>query len=225
MNIYTPFKSKLETHSEDQQFRVIISFEKISDREKFIRKNDQLEIIGKIDFIPSILVILKKEQIINYEKEDLIKNIEEDQVVYPAMLDVIEILELNDYKNSEISYSGKNVKVGIIDNGIDRNISALSNKLIIKYLMHEKERSVIEKSVNNGISHATIMACIISNRFEDIESNYIGIAPNVSLFDFDISNSQQEYSFYQILNVFDKIYEEKIDLDILFISLTTKDLI
>lgn len=223
MNVYRPFKNKLENLSEDQQFGVIISFEDLSNREKFIKKYNQLKILGKTDFIPSILVNLDKEQINNYEKEELIKNIEENQNLYPAMLDVIEILELDEYKNSEISYSGKNIKVGIVDNGINKKLSAISNISLKKYTMYEKEKIVKEKDGKSEITHATIMASIISNRFEGSDRKYIGIAPNVSIFDFDISNSNQEYSFYHILNVFDKIDKEKINLDILFISLTTKN--
>ncbi len=223
MNVYRPFKNKLENLSEDQQFGVIISFEDLSNREKFKKKYNQLKILGKTDFIPSILVNLDKEQINNYEKEELIKNIEENQNLYPAMLDVIEILELDEYKNSEISYSGKNIKVGIVDNGINRKLSAISNISLKKYTMYEKEKIVKEKDGKSEITHATIMASIISNRFESSDRKYIGIAPNVSIFDFDISNSTQEYSFYHILNVFDKIDKEKINLDILFISLTTKN--
>ncbi|MFX1431783.1 MAG: S8 family serine peptidase [Promethearchaeota archaeon] len=223
MNIYPPFKNELENFSEDQQFRVIISFADLSSREQFIKKNDQLKILGKLELIPSILVNLKKKQIINYENEELIKNIEEDQIIYPALLDVIEILELNDYKNSEITYSGKNVNVGIIDNGINRNIPAISSISLKKHKIFDIQKPLKMEVEKSEISHATIMASIIGNRFQDIDNNFIGIAPNVNVIDFDISNSNQEYSFYNILNVFDKIYTEKIDLDILFITLTTKN--
>ncbi|MFX0003878.1 MAG: S8 family serine peptidase [Candidatus Hodarchaeota archaeon] len=223
MTIYPLFKNKLENLSEDQQFRVIISFEDLSKREQFIKKFNQLKILGKIQLIPSIVVNLKKEQVINYEKEELVKNIEEDQIVYPSMLDVIEFLELDDYMNSEIAYSGKNVRIGIIDNGINRNIPAISSTSLKKHKIFEIQKSLKVEVENREISHATIMASIISNRFQDIHNNFIGIAPNVNIIDFDVSDSNQEYSFYHILNVFDKICAEKIDLDILFIPLTTKN--
>jgi serine protease AprX len=139
------------------------------------------------------------------------------------MLDVIEILELNDYKNSEISYSGKNVKVGIIDDGINRKSSSISHISLQKYALYGKEKFAKEKDEKSKVSHATIIASIITNRFIDINNNYIGIAPNVNIFDFDISNSNQEYTFCHILNIIDKIYKEKINLDILFITFTAKD--
>jgi len=223
MNVYPPFKNKLENFSEEQLIKVLISFKDLSNREKFIKKYDQLKILGKFDLIPSILVNLKKEKIISFEKEELIKLIEEDQVIFPSILDVIEILELNDYKNSEISYSGKNVKVGIIDDGINRKSAAISHISLQKYALYGKEKFAKEEVEKSNISHATIIASIISNRFIDVNDNYIGIAPNVNIFDFDISNSNQEFTFYHILNIIDKIYKEKINLDILFITFTTKD--
>ncbi|GAH44223.1 unnamed protein product, partial [marine sediment metagenome] len=46
---------------------------------------------------------------------------------------------------------------------------------------------------------------------------------NVNYFDFNISNSSQEYKISDILNVYDKIVEENINIDILLISFVTKD--
>ena len=38
MTIYTPFKEKIDNQNKDQQFRVLISFENLLNREKFIEK-------------------------------------------------------------------------------------------------------------------------------------------------------------------------------------------
>ncbi|MFX1555364.1 MAG: hypothetical protein ACFFBV_15680, partial [Promethearchaeota archaeon] len=148
MNVYPLLKKKIENFPENQQWRVIISFENLSKREKFIEKNKDLKIRGKFDLIPSVNTNLTKEQITNYEKENLIKQIEEDQRLYLSMLDVIEILEFDDYKNSQISFTGKNINVGIIDNGINRNILE-SESLPYKIKINKKE-----------ITHGTIIASI-----------------------------------------------------------------
>jgi hypothetical protein len=63
MTIYKFFKKKIEPQPDNQQFRVIISFETLSNRKKFIKKYNNLQILSKFDFIPSICVNLTKDTI------------------------------------------------------------------------------------------------------------------------------------------------------------------
>ena len=77
MTIYPLFKKKIDADTTNQQFRVIFSFDNLSNRDTFINLNRQLKILGKYEFLPSIRVNLKKELIISYENEKLIKQIEE----------------------------------------------------------------------------------------------------------------------------------------------------
>lgn len=224
MKIYKSFKEKLESQQNNEQYRVIISFKDLSNREKFLKSNEDLKITDKFDFIPSISVDLEKKKIINYEKEKLVEKIEEDQKLFLSMLDVLEVLEINDYKNSQISYTGKNVIIGIIDEGINKNFTSIFNINSKQYFLNEKaKKSNNLRNIKKEITHATIMASVISNRFKNIDDNYIGIAPNVRYVDFNISNSDQQYYFSNILRVFDKIVRENIDIDILLISLIAKD--
>ena len=223
MTIYSLFKEKITSQKKNQQYRVIFSFKDLSNREKFLEKNKDLKFLGKIDFIPSLYLNLEKAQIINYEKEKLVEKIEEDQILFLSMLDVLEVLEINDYKNSQISYTGKNVNVGIIDDGINKNFTAISKINSKQYFLNGKVKINNPKSIKKKITHGTIMASVISNHFKNIDDNYIGIAPNVNYFDFNISNSNQMYYFSDILQVFDQIVGENIDIDILLISLITKD--
>ncbi len=213
------FQKKIENQSQDQN--VIISFEDISKREKFISKNKELKYIKKFDLIPSISVILKKEQILNYNEEPLIKQIEEDQRLYLSMLDVIEILELDNYRASQISYTGKDVSVGIIDNGINTMFPSISKITTRHQISNQRSESGAVKNSNKGITHGTIMASIISNQFKDYAANFIGIAPKVNISDFNISNLKEEYFFSSILEFFDRIITQSLKIDILLISLTT----
>ncbi|MFX1502574.1 MAG: S8 family serine peptidase [Promethearchaeota archaeon] len=222
MKIYKAFEEKVE-NQKNRQFRIIISFDNLLDREKFLEDNEDLKILGKFDLIPSIYVNLSKEKIINYSKSELIKKIEEDQKLYQSILDVLEILEIDNYKNSQISYTGKNVNVGIIDDGIDVNFSSIT-KNISRYSFFNKEAKNYDlKDAKNKISHGTLMASIISNQFRNPDDNYIGIAPDANIIDFDIFNVNQEYYFSNILQVFDIIISENINIDILLISLNSKD--
>ena len=223
MTIYSFFKEKITSQPKNQQYRVIFSFKDLSNREKFLEKNKDLKFLGKIDFLPSIYLNLEKAQINNYEKEKLVEKIEEDQKLFLSMLDVLEVLEINDYKNSQISYTGKEVNVGIIDDGINKNFTSISNINSKQYFLNGIIKTNDLKNMKKEITHGTIMASVISNHFKNVDDNYIGIAPNVNYIDFNISNSNQEYYFSDILQVFDKIVGENIDIDLLLISLITKD--
>ncbi|GAH44227.1 unnamed protein product, partial [marine sediment metagenome] len=125
--IYPLFSKKIENAKDNQiDFNVIISFEDIANRDKFITKHKDLRILKKFYLIPSIAVNLKKKQINEFDKEDLIKQLEEDQKLFLSMLEFSEFLELDSYKNSQISFTGKNVRVGIIDDGINKNFPSIS---------------------------------------------------------------------------------------------------
>ncbi len=213
------FQKKIEDQSQDQ--KVIISFEDLSKREKFLSKNKELKIIKKFDLIPSIYVNLKKEQIVTYDKENIIKLIEENQKLYLSMLDVIEILELDNYRTSQISYTGKDITIGIIDDGINTTFPSISKIVKSQQILNKRKKSVKLKNNNKEVTHGTIMASIIGNQFKDFDDNFIGIAPNVNISDFDISNLKKEFYFSNILEIFDRIVNQSLKIDILLISLTT----
>ncbi|MFX1418994.1 MAG: S8 family serine peptidase [Promethearchaeota archaeon] len=212
MKVYPLFKKKLEKHPNDKQFKVLISFENLSNREKFLEKYQDLTILSKFDFIPSIIINLRKEEIIYFEEEPLINQIEEDQKLYLSMLDVMEILELDEYKYSQISYDGNHINVGIIDNGINKNFPSIP----------KSEKFNDAKIHTQEISHGTIIASIISNQFKNVYDNLIGIAPKVNLIDLNLSHNNY-FNFSSVLDIFEKINKEKIDVDILLICLTTSE--
>lgn len=200
-----------------RKFRVIISFDDAKSRDNFILKNENLEILYKLNLISSISLKLNKQQIFEYEKEDLIKAIEEDQQLFLSILEINEILDLNRSKNSQISHTGKNVTIGIVDDGVNSNFLSIPNTI-----SRINNSNYVKKSQGSQITHGTVMASIISNQFTDNLYTAIGVAPKAEILDLDISNSQEEYYFSDILSVFDTIAKEGIKMDILLISLTTK---
>ena len=158
---------------EKKEFRTIISFENISKRDKFISKNKTLKILNKYDFIPAFSAYLKKEQILKFDKEDLIQQIEEDQRLFLSILEVSEILELGKYKKSQISYTGKYVKVGIIDDGINSNFQAISN--VSRYQINKSVKNetvptdylIVEFNLKNKLS-ANEFESILNEKLEGI---------------------------------------------------------
>jgi serine protease AprX len=206
-----------KTSDKKKGFKVILSFKDIKSRDKFVLQNEKLKNLQNFDLIPSIPLELNKEQIKEYEKEDLIERIEKDQQLFLSLLEINEILDLNRSKNSQISHTGKNVTIGIVDDGIDSNFLSISNE--IKCVRNRKD---LKKSRENQITHGTIMASIINNQFTENLSSAIGVAPEAELIDFDISNSRDKFYFSDVLQIFDSITKQKIKIDVLMISLTTK---
>lgn len=207
---------KSKTSSKKQEFQVIISFENIKNRDKFISQNVNLD-VQTIDLIPSLFLNLTIDQINEYENEDLIKKIEKNQQLFLSLLEINEILDLNKTKNSQITHTGKNVTIGIIDDGINTSFLSISNN--IKRISEKKD---LKKSRGNQISHGTVMACIINNQLTENFYYAIGVAPEAEIIDFDISNSRDTYYFSDVLQIFDIITKEKIKVDVLLFSLTTK---
>ena len=227
--IYPLFLKKLENQTEDQileifneddksakveKFRIIISFKEISKRDEFVLKNKNLEILKQFDLIPSISLNLTRDQIESLQDNNLIKRIEEDQKLYLSMLHVIEEIGLNNYRRSKKPYLGKNIIIGIIDNGINQVYDSFKGVKINHYSFNERNKK--EK-----ITHGTLMANIIVNQFQDENKNIIGIAPDAKIIDFDIYNSKEQYFFSDILGVFDDIIQKNIKVDILLIPFTT----
>ncbi|MFX1570989.1 MAG: S8 family serine peptidase [Promethearchaeota archaeon] len=220
MTIYTPFKEKIEPLQNDHEFRVIISFETLSKRDEFIKNYRDLKILSKFDLIPSINVNLEKETIVQYENKKIIKQIEEDQKLYLSMLDVLEILDLDEYKNSHITYEGNKVNIGIIDDGINTKFPSISS---VKDSSDRYKKRTVNNVSENMITHGTIMASIIKNHFRNDEDNLIGIAPKANIIDLKLTSSTGEYYFSDVLHIFDKINEDQIEMDILLISLSSQE--
>lgn len=205
----------------EQEFRVLISFINIPNREKFVAKYANLNILRSFDIVPTISLILTKDQVMELEKEILINQIEEDQKLYISIFDVIELLELNIYRQSQGTFKGHGITIGIIDNGINTSFPSVTDIISNQYIMSKRKNSVRNEFRRAEISHGTIIASIIGNQFLDKDNNQVGIAPAAKIIDFDISNLQKEYYFSDILEVFDLILINEIKIDILLMTLTT----
>lgn len=204
-----------------KRIRVIISFDSILNRDEFVLKFKDFELLNKFDLIPAINLILTKAQIKNLQDHELIKQIEEDQKLYLSMLEVIETLEIPKYRKSQIVFMGNQIRIGIIDNGINQEVDSISNVVLTKYSL-PKAKEIEKETINKSeIYHGTLMTNIIANQYMDFKDNVIGIAPNAKIIDLDVSRSDGEYYFSNILKMFDLIIDKNIFLDTLLISFTT----
>ena len=205
----------------EEKIRVIITFENTIKREDFLLKHKNLEIINKFELIPAINLYLTRKKIQIFQENDLIERIEEDQKLYLSMLDAFKMMSFNNYKEPQISFTGKNITVGIVDNGINRNINSISGVILDEYNLINKLKKEKEAREEGEITHGTLMASIIGNQYLDKNKNFIGIVPDVKIIDFNASNSNQEFFFSNILELFDTIIKNKVKIEVLLISFTT----
>ncbi len=207
---------------EEQRFRVILLFDDISKRDQFVKENVHLNILKLINFIPIVITILTRKEIYELNENDLIRTIEEDQLVYLSILDVNEIIQLKNYRKTPIIFTGKNVFIGIIDDQINPNYDSIEDIIELQYFFSEiKDKKEDINQNTKYVTHGTLMANIIGNQYLDHNDKIIGIAPNAKIIGFNIFNEAHEYHFSNLLEVFDFLFEKEIKIDILLISFST----
>ena len=86
------------------------------------------------------------------------------------------------WDEKRLDYTGKNIRIAIIDSGIDTEIRELSGKV-------EIEKSIVAKSKHNDKKHGTAVASIIAGE-SDSEKQVEGIAPDVSVISIDVTNQK-----------------------------------
>ncbi len=220
--IYLPFQKKFLnpelTQVDNFSFRSIITFDSILERDKFVLELHDKEILGKFEIIPSICVVLTKEEIEKLENDSLVKRIEEDQKLHLCLLDVIEILEVDKYKRSQIIQTGKDVVVGILDNGINVKFDAISPRVMKHFRLNESL-----SPAKMEITHGTLMASVIANQYLTFENSTVGIAPNVIIFDLDVSKPKVGFYISSVLEMFDLIIKFNLKIHILLITFSTAE--
>ncbi|TXT59939.1 MAG: putative Subtilisin [Promethearchaeota archaeon] len=222
--LYPPFREKIEESKKgNNSFRVLISFKDNTDKKTFQTKFSSYEFLSEFDTLPYLNLELTKQQIETLDQENLISKIEEDQRLNLSIESVNEFIKLNKYKNSQIVFTGKGVSVGLIDTGVYQNVKGLSKINIKKVLISDENIVISDKLDKAETAHGTLMAGILVNRTKDKNQNFLGIAPNIELVDFDISNQHSEFYLSSILKVIDYIFKKNLKIDILFIPFETQE--
>jgi len=233
--VYPPFAQKIEENLKqqliksletkfsdtDQKYRTLISFDDNAKRVAFVSKNQNIEIIKKFDIIPSILTTLSKDQVLEASENSLIKRIEEDQRLYLSILEVSQIIGFNKDKISGNHLTGSNIKIGIIDDGINQSFETIKESVVSKYQLYSNKHKPKNINEDQAINHGTLMAALMINKSRDQQNRIIGIAPEAKIIDFDISNSNSEFFISEILEIFDLIIKKSILIDLLLIPLNS----
>jgi serine protease AprX len=233
--VYPPFAKKIDENlkqqlrksldirisDSDQKYRTLISFDDNAKRLAFMSKNQNIEIIKKFDIIPSILTKLSKNQVLEASENSLIKRIEEDQKLYLSILEVSQIIGFNNYKRSSSPLTGSNIKIGIIDDGINQSFESIKESIVGKYQLSPNKDKPKNTDEDQAINHGTLMAALMINKSHDQQNRIIGIAPEAKVIDFDISNDNSEFFISDVLEIFDLIIKKSIIIDLLLIPLNS----
>jgi subtilisin family serine protease len=114
-------------------------------------------------------------------------------------------LKYINWDGERLSYSGKNIKIAIIDSGIDQNIPELNCKIDI-------ETSVVKSNKESDVKHGTAVASIISA--ENHSDNQVnGIAHNARIVSIDVTNqSEGIVEVDDLIKGIEKAIEYKVDI-------------
>lgn len=90
-----------------------------------------------------------------------------------------EKLNINKY-----NYTGKNIKIAVLDTGCDETISALNGKIISK---HDVTGTGLIDSVGHG---SAVSSCIVSNKIETDYGPLEGIAPDAQIISIKVFDNE-----------------------------------
>ncbi|MFO7796822.1 MAG: S8 family serine peptidase [Promethearchaeati archaeon] len=226
LNNFEEIKNKsannIENDLDHNGLKIIISFKTIEEREKFLSEMKNFQILDKFDLIPSISTQTSLKEIKRLSKNELVSQIEEDQKLFTSSYEILDFLNLNEYKRSQLNYTGKGINIGIIDTIIQSYYQSFYRTGIDgNYIVFEKnEKKELKK--REKISHGTLSANLIINQLKDKEDFRLGIAPDVHLYDLSLYKKENFY-FSDILHQLDKIRTQKFPIDILLINFSTSE--
>ena len=86
------------------------------------------------------------------------------------------------WDENRLDYTGKNIRIAIIDSGIDMEVKELSGKI-------KNEKNIADISNYNDKKHGTAVASIIAAESSS-EKQVEGIAPDVSIVSIDVTNQE-----------------------------------
>lgn len=200
--------------SDQNKIRTIISFKSIKNREVFVSNNSNLKVLNYFDVIPSVLIEVNKEKILELSENDLIEKIEEDQRLYQSIDYCNELISINKFKDSLYPITGKNVSLALIDSGIDKTCKSLDYSQI-------KQINLTNEEPSNDNFHATLIAHILKNLSPEFGKDFLGLCPDIELFDFKVFNKNGVAYFSNVLEAIDYIFDKKLNLDIILLTCTT----
>jgi len=151
-----------------------------------------VKITGNFKTIPGFFIELPKNKIYSIAELDIVTDINLNQPVSGFLNDSIPIIKANEVWDQGITGSG--VKVCVVDTGIDYNHPALKDKVIAQIDTINNDSDAMD---DNG--HGTHVAGAIASN----DSNYKGVAPDVSLLIAKALDSDNKGDYKSIVQAID----------------------
>lgn len=110
------------------------------------------------------------------------------------------------YNNEENNWNlSRNIKIAIIDSGIEENHESLQGKVVQNINFSNKN----EKKVKDDFNHGTAIAGIITGKSD---FTHLGLAPNAQLYDIKVLNSKGQAEITNVIEAINWSINNKIDI-------------
>lgn len=125
-------------------------------------------------------------------------------------------LKAINWDNKRLNYSGKNIKIAVIDSGIDKKIPELNGKI-------EIETTVVKEKEKADVKHETAVASIISAESHS-DNQVSGIAQDAKIVSIDVTNqSDGIVDVNDLINGINRAIEYNVDIINVSVGILTDD--
>lgn len=209
-----------DTHAEELKQTLIIEVEGDPNKvkEEIEAYHPFVEVVAVYDIVfKGLAVEGKAEQLAGLGSIEQIKAFHQNQTyqALPFQADNADVIEKMDpskskaYDLNETSYTGKGVKVGIIDTGIDYNHPDLEKNYQGGYDLVDFDDEPMETTPEEGpaTSHGTHVAGIIAG-----DGDMKGVAPDAEIYAYRALGPGGTGSTVQVLAAMEKAIEDEVDI-------------
>lgn len=208
--IIATFNSE-ETFSDSNKYNVNLNVEDISYNDDYTYS---ISISSyKSDFIDNYIESLKNNVHLKFLENDYIYYGNESEISFNESQKHLDLLNMN--KTRKLTKGNKNIKVGVLDTGVDINHKSLSNNI---------DNSLAYNFINNNqdvtdyANHGTHVAGIIAAN--GLYNNVYGIAPNVTVVPLKSGEKSENGSIFYTSDIIEAInYSNKNNIKLLNMSI------
>jgi len=190
--------------------RIIVTFkERINDE---LLNNEEIEVHHTFPHYNAVSITVTAEVKQQFQHNHTVKTIESDSVISTNM-QIVDwgFTEVNAAETHKMGFTGKGIKIGIIDSGIDQNHPDLEIAGGISYIGSPTD-------YHDDHGHGTHVAGIIAARDNDI--GIIGVAPEAELYAIKVMGNDRLGNTSDVVRGIE--WAVANDLDIINLSITTQ---